>query len=360
MRRSAIASTGQPPAGEPSASEPSPPTHPRSSVRRASPLSLVLLGLGVFLLVLAPLLAWYVEPRAKRTPIDINSTTVMTGSGSYFDQEDVATKKGEKLTITRRVLGDVAKSEDQGVAIWNVSQTIDNPKTLKLDDPRRSFQWKSERWVTDRKTNRPVHCCEESPGRFEGEGYLKFPFDMEERGYTWWDSTLGDTVPLRYAGRSKIAGYQGMHYTGSVKEQVKVGTRQVPGMLVDEPGGQVNAEEWYSNSKIDIVTDKRTGRIIYASIAPKLVLRAPGGEQDKVTLLQSDKLAFTDRTSREQVDLAREDSDRLKLVGETLPVVSVVAGGVLALAGAALVVRGRERRVPGGRPDGEGASGSAM
>ncbi|AXK34255.1 DUF3068 domain-containing protein [Streptomyces armeniacus] len=323
--------------------------------RSCSPLSLVLLGLGVFLLVLAPMLAWYVEPRAKRTPIDINSTTVLAGTGSYFDQEAVATKNGQKLTVTRRVLGNVAESEKHDVAVWDVSQTIDNPKTLKLNDPRKSFQWTTERWVTDRKTNRPVHCCDEAPTRFAGDAYLKFPFDMEERGYTWWDATLGDTVPLSYKGRQKVAGYEGLRYTGAVKEQVKVGARQVPGVLVGEKDrGQVNAEEWYSNEKIDITVDERTGRILRVSIAPRMVLRAPGGERDKVTLLQSDKLEFTKKTQREQVDLARADSDKLELVGETAPVGSAAAGGLLAVGGGFLVVRGRNR------PVGQGAGGSAM
>lgn len=322
--------------------------------RSCSPLSLVLLGLGVFLLVLAPMMAWYVEPRAKRTPVDIDSTTVLTGTGSYFDQEAVATKDGQKLTVTRRVLGNVAESEKHGVAIWDVSQTIDNPRTFKLNDPRQSFQWTTERWVTDRETNRPVHCCGESPKRFAGDAYLKFPFGMEERGYTWWDSTLGATVPLRYEGRTKVAGYEGLRYRGSVKEQVKVGTRQVPGVLVDDKDrGQVNAEEWYSNDAIDIVVDERTGRMLRVSIAPRVVLRAPGSERDKVTLLQSDKLEFTAKTQREQVKLAKDDSGRLKLVGETAPVVSTASGGLLALAGAVLVIRGRNR--PAGRRAAESA-----
>lgn len=47
--------------------------------RTTSPFSLVLLGLGTFLLVLAPLLAWYVEPRAAVNPIDIDTTAVYTG-----------------------------------------------------------------------------------------------------------------------------------------------------------------------------------------------------------------------------------------------------------------------------------------
>ncbi|CAM5374679.1 hypothetical protein SALBM311S_01705 [Streptomyces alboniger] len=59
--------------------------------RTVSPLSLILLGLGTFLLVLAPLLAWYVEPRAAVNPLDIDTTAVYEGTGSVFDTEDLKT-----------------------------------------------------------------------------------------------------------------------------------------------------------------------------------------------------------------------------------------------------------------------------
>lgn len=311
--------------------------------RSASPLSLALLGFGVFLLVLAPMLAWYVEPRAQRTPVDVVSTTVLTGTGSYFDQEDLETKDDRKLTVTRRVLGDVTASAKHGTAVWDVSQTIDTPRTLRLDDPRRSFQWTTERWVTDPATNRPVHCCGESPGQFAGEAYLKFPFDVEERGYTWWDSTLGGTVPLRYAGRAEVQGYEGLRFTGAV-EQVRTGTRQVPGLLVGRPeSGQVQAEEWYANKDIEIVVDRRSGRILRVSIAPTVTLRAPGGEKDEVVLLRSDGLEFTEATQREQVALASRDSRKLQVVGETAPIGAAAAGALLAPVGAVLAVRGRPR-----------------
>ncbi|MEC4016155.1 DUF3068 domain-containing protein [Streptomyces sp. H27-D2] len=311
--------------------------------RTASPLSLILLGTGVFLLVLAPLLAWYVEPRAKRTPIDVNVTTVFTGTGSYFDADAVETKKDQKLTITRRVLGDVADSERSGRAVWDVSTAIDTPRTLPLKDPRRSLQWTTERWVTDRRTNAPVHCCDESPTPFAGDAYLKFPFDVRKRTYRWWDNTLGATVPLRFDGSARVQGYGGYRFTGQVPA-TKTGTRQVPGVLVDRPKqGQVLAEEWYANPEIELVVDRRTGRIVNAKISPKKTLRAPGGKRDKVILLQGDGLEFTDKTQRQQVDLASSDSDRLRLVGETAPTAGTLAGALLAGAGVVLLVRGRRR-----------------
>nr|MDT0525090.1 porin PorA family protein [Streptomyces sp. DSM 41633] len=87
--------------------------------RNASPLSLFLLGAGVFLLVLAPLLVWYVQPQAKRTPIDTDTTTVFTGTGSYFDTGEVKTVTGKEITITRQVRGDVAESLKSGHAVWD-------------------------------------------------------------------------------------------------------------------------------------------------------------------------------------------------------------------------------------------------
>ncbi|MGW2230422.1 DUF3068 domain-containing protein [Streptomyces formicae] len=316
--------------------------------RTASPLSLILLGLGAFLLVLAPMLAWYVEPRAKRTPVDIDVVTVFKGKGSYFDTEKIKTVHDKNLTVTRQVRGDVEDSEDSGRAIWDVSTSIDPDKSLPAADPHDSLQWTLERWVTDRKTNAPVHCCGEEP-YFEGEAYLKFPFDVEKRSYRWWDNTLGATVPLTYRGTKKVQGYEGYRFTGSVKA-TKTGTRQVPGRLVGQPRkSQVMADEYYANHGIELVADQRTGRIIYAAIGPRKTLRAPGSNKDATVLLDSERIAFTPATQKAQVKLADDDSSRLKLVGQTLPLVAVILGAVLAVAGIVLVLRGRSDDGANGR-----------
>ncbi|PSM41162.1 DUF3068 domain-containing protein [Streptomyces dioscori] len=308
--------------------------------RTATPFSLVVLGLGVFLLVLAPLLAWYVEPRAQRTPIDTDQTTVFTGTGSYFDTDEIETVDDKKITITRQVRGDVAESEKSGRAVWDVSTSVDTDKSLPAADPHDSLQWTMERWVTDRKTNKPVHCCEEKP-YFEGEAYLKFPFDVQKRSYIWWDNTLGSTVTLKYRGEKRIQGYKGLRFTGTVPA-TKTGTRLVPGTLVGvEDAGQVLAEEWYSNHGVELVADQRTGRIIYAAIGPRKTLRAPGAKKDAVVLLDSKRIAFTPETQKKQVDLADTDSGLLRAVGRTVPVGAGIAGFLLAAVGAVLVVRGR-------------------
>ncbi|MEU0424477.1 DUF3068 domain-containing protein [Streptomyces canus] len=311
--------------------------------RTASPISLILLGLGTFLLVLAPLLAWYVAPRAAVNPIDIDQTAVYRGTGSVFDTEELETVPGQRITVTQRVRGDVEDSERSGrAAVWDVTTTVDTDKSLPASDPHDALEFVPHRWVMDRKTTKPVHCCGEKP-YIEGEAYLKFPFDVQRRSYQWWDNSLGSTVSLRYQGTKKVQGYTGYRFTGTVAP-AKVGTRLVPGTIVDQPGRpQVLAEEWYSNHGIELVVDQRTGRVVYAQVGPKRTLRAPGAKKDAVVLLDSRKIAFTTATQKDAVRLAKRDSGQLRAVGETLPIGAAVAGFVLAAVGGVLVVRGRRR-----------------
>ncbi|MCT7354306.1 DUF3068 domain-containing protein [Streptomyces sp. 15-116A] len=315
--------------------------------RTASPFSLVVLGFGTFLLVLAPLLAWYVQPRAAVNPIDIDTTAVYTGRGSVFDTEKIETVPDQKITVTQRVRGNVEDSERSGNAVWDVVTTVDTDKSLPAADPHDALDVNVHRWVLDRETTEPVHCCEEKP-YIEGEAYLKFPFDVQKRSYQWWDNTLGGTVVLRYQGTEKVQGYTGLKFTGSVPP-TKAGTRLVPGSIVDQPDRpQVLAEEWYSNHGVELVVDQATGRVIYAQTGPRRTLRAPGGEKDAAVLLDAEKIAFTTETQKEAVRQAERDSGQLQLVGETLPIGTAVAGFVLAVAGGVLVARGRKED---GTPD---------
>lgn len=126
--------------------------------RTTSPLSLVLLGTGIFLLVLAPLLVVHVLPVAKLTLLDVDTPTVFTGKGSYFDTTRLKTVHEQPLAITRQVCGDVADGMQGGNAVWDASTPMGTAATLPASNTCDSLQWTLERWATDRRTNEPVHC----------------------------------------------------------------------------------------------------------------------------------------------------------------------------------------------------------
>lgn len=171
---------------------------------------------------------------------------------------------------------------------------------------------------------------------------------MEKRPYRWWDSTLGAAVELEFTRTTKVRGHEGYLFTGTV-DPVRTGTRQVPGVLVGQPErGQVLAEEWYANHGIELVADQRTGRILFAAIGPRKTLRAPGaGAGNEVVLLESKRIAFTEETQKKQVELARADNRKLRLLGVTAPVGAGALGLSLAVAGSVLLVRGRREDTAG-------------
>lgn len=182
----------------------------------------------------------------------------------------------QRITVTQRVRGDVRESERSGKAVWDVITSVDTDRTLPAADPHDALSFTPHRWVLDRRTTAPVHCCGAKP-RIQGEAYLKFPFDVRKRAYRWWDNTLGDTVVLRYRGTEKVLGHTGYRFTGSVPP-TRTGTRLVPGRLVGLPGGgQVAAEEWYANHGVELIVDQRTGRVLYAQTGPRQTLRARAG-----------------------------------------------------------------------------------
>ncbi|MGW7264942.1 DUF3068 domain-containing protein [Streptomyces sp. NPDC054842] len=305
--------------------------------------SLSLLGLGVFLLVLAAMLVWYVRPHAAANPLDVDVTAVYTGTGSVFDTDAARTVPDQRITVTQRVRGDVAAGERSGTAVWDVVTTVDTDDSLPAADPHDALEFVTGRWVTDRRTNKPVHCCGEK-GHHEGEAYLKFPFDVRKRAYRWWDNTLGATVVLHYRGTEEIHGYRGYVFTGTVPA-TETGTRLVPGALVGRPySGEVLAEEWYANHGIRLVVDQCTGRSLYARTGPRRTLRAPGGTRDAVVLLDSTDLTFTEATQKSQVSQARKESGQLHLLGHTAPLTAAATGFVLTTTGSALLTRRR----PGG------------
>ena len=160
----------------------------------------VLLGLGVFLIVLAGLFRFFVADRAILTPIDQYTKTVAPGAGTYFDTASLSEKRAD-LTATRILRGDVAASTAD-VGVWDVSVAVETGDTSLV---RASL----DRVAFDRKTAESVDCCgagvDGEPVRHEGVTY-KFPFDTEQQDYLLWDVNSRKSYPARYRRGGGAAG----------------------------------------------------------------------------------------------------------------------------------------------------------
>lgn len=295
----------------------------------------VLLGLGVFLLVTAGMLRFFVTDRLLVTPIDQYAQTVAPGPGTYFDAGALQERSGD-LVARRTLKADVAASNDR-TAVWDVSVVLETGDGTFV---RATI----DRVATDRKTAEAVNCCGEAvdsqPVRHAGVSY-KFPFGTEKRDYQLWDPNSAKAYPAKYVSEEKVQGLTTYKFIQTIPG-FQLRTQDVPGTLVGESTPTFTAPVWYTNTRT-VWVEPDTGVIVKGNEQNRTTLRNSVGE-DRVVVVQFD-LTFDDATQRNQANLARDGISQIRLVTIWLPLICLVLGVILVAAGA-IVIRAADRSRP--------------
>lgn len=302
----------------------------------------VLLGLGVFLLVLAGMLRFYVADRVVITPIDQYAQTVAPGPGTYLDPAVLQERTGD-LTATRTLRADVAASS-KDVAVWDVS--------VVLSTGDRTFVRATlDRVATDRRTGEAVNCCGEAvdsaPTRHTGVSY-KFPFDTQKKDYAWWDPTSKQAPTAKFVSEEKVQGLTTYKFL-QVIPPTQIQTNEVPGSLVGETAPSVQAPVFFSTTRT-VWVEPKTGIIVKGNEQNKTTLRNSAGE-DKATVIQYD-LTFDNATQQSQAKLAKDNISKINAVSLWLPLLGLVLGIILILAGL-IIMRAADRSTGTERRDEE-------
>ena len=283
----------------------------------------VLLGAGVFLLVLAGMLRFYVADKLVVTPIDQYAQSVAPGPGTYFDSATLQARTGD-LVATRTLKADVPASDDH-TAVWDVSVVLTTGDGTFV---RASV----DRVATDRRTAESVNCCGEAvdsePVRHTGVSY-KFPFDTKKQDYTFWDPNARMGAPAKFVSEEKIQGLTTYKFLERI-EPTQIRTQTVPGTLIGETAPSVQAPVFYSNTRT-VWVEPRTGIIVKGNDQSLTTLRNAAGE-DKLTVLQYD-LTFNEATQKQQADLAKDNITSIRLVTFWGPLLGLLLGLILIAAG---------------------------
>lgn len=293
----------------------------------------LLLGLGVFLLVTAGMLRFFVADRLIVTPIDQYAQTVAVGPGSYFDSGALRQQSGD--LVARRTLRADVPASNEDTAVWDVSVALQTGDGVFV----RAYV---DRVAADRKSGEAVACCGEAvdsqPTRHSGVSY-KFPFGVEKRDYQVWDVNSRQSVPAKFVAEEKVQGLTTYKFQQLVPAQ-ELRRQEVPATLVGETGTTFDAPVWYSNART-LWVEPRTGIIVKGSEQNNTTLRNSRGE-DKVTVVQFD-LTFDDATQRSQADLAEDGISSIRLVTLWGPLGAALLGLILLAAGG-LIMRGNDSR----------------
>jgi hypothetical protein len=302
-------------------------------------LTAVLIGLGVFSLVLAGLLRFYAPSQVEKAPLDLKvPQQTATGPAKVYN---VGTGKLEdvELMATRQVVADSAAS-DSKVVVNQVTlciiKVIDDPPYCGSDPAdKRIVRVIVDRAPADRKTGMAVNDpkygenIDGAPVKHVGLTY-KFPFHAKKTTYKLFDVNSKQAADARFIGTDKVKGLDTYKYEAVLKD------------IPLELGGGIPGI--YSDTRV-LWVEPRTGAIVKGT--QHQVRTTTTG----TTVLEAD-LVFTDATIDNQSKLAKDGLNSLRLLGVILPLVLLLVA-LLAFAGAFLLYRRSSEPGPPTRADTE-------
>jgi len=322
-------------------------------------IGLILVGLGVFLLVLAALLRFTVVPAVAKAPLspgeNTNGVTQTDQSGvaaKLFDPATLTERTDVPLKVTRFTRGDVPASQteeakSQDLAVYDTFQRVeDNAGVVVLAD--------TARFAFNRVTSEMVNCC---GANLDGENVdmsgivpLKFPMFTQQQTYPYFDSSLNESVDAVFQGAEEVEGLPTYKFLVTV-EPTQTGTIEVPGDLVGSPLPNFVAPRYYSNI-LTLWVEPTTGAIIKGTSDQLQTLRGPDGT-DKVTILDA-VIGTTPEEVSSGVEYAKSQAALLALLNNTVPLIAVILGVILLVLGIVLVAGSGKRR-PGSHAGGSAA-----
>jgi hypothetical protein len=285
----------------------------------------VLAFVGGFLVVLAILVQVFAAGQLKKTPLDVNSTTNLSGTAELSDGTKLVSAPVTASSVTK---SDTAKSDGRYIVMVNSSCLIKAAGAEQLcvsaqDPQKRLLSASTDTFMTDRVTAMSVNNPDYLPAdAVKHEGLVnKWPFDAENKTYPYWDSTLGKAVDAAYDRTATIDGVTAKIYKVDVQDQ--------PAEISDGIMGT------YSDTK-EIWIEPTTGSIINQTEHRELV---DSGGNPFLTL----DLAFTDAQVKASSQDAASSADQLTLLTKTAPLVGYLVGLPLLLIGLALMFFGIKR-----------------
>jgi hypothetical protein len=281
---------------------------------------LVLLGLAGFLITAALLAALYVPGQVKKTPLDTDSTTRLSGTASALPSGD-----GGPIKAVSRTVANGELSDDDVIVFDTFTCLVRDPDGTAPDcvddqDPdNRLINASTDQFATDRRTGEAI--IDEQYSSVDSalhEGLVnKFPFDVEQTTYPFWDGVLERAVDAEFQGEEVIDGLNTYLFRTVVEDEVAEISAGIEGT--------------YSSNKIMWI-DPVTGAIMKQQEQQQRRL-----EDGRPVLAFT--MSFTDETVAANIESAKESGSSLALVERApwvlggLGLLALAAGALLALAG---------------------------
>jgi hypothetical protein len=286
-------------------------------------LARVLLGLGVFLLIAGVLAIAWAPGVVKKTPLDVDTTTVYSGQAAKLDPASGAFDSKPAYAI-RRTKADSSKSDDDTVIMVEtacaVFDTGGAQECVNGNDPD-LITATIDVFAENRVSAVAVDSKNLPSDAVPHEGLInKFPFDVEKKSYPFWDGDVGKAVDIDYTGTKTLFGLKTYEFSYTVKD--------IPIQIGDGIDGT------YDNV-VTVNVDPKTGSIVKSGQDQQQFLD-DGTPAADVTLIQ------TDDSVKDAVQEAKDAGSQLFILLTVVPIIGFV-GGVLCLLGGFVLLRRRDQ-----------------
>ena len=281
----------------------------------------VLFGLGGLLLAVAVLALVWAPGVVKKTPLDVDTTTLYEGQAAKLDPATGAFDTKAAYAI-RHTKADSDKSDDNTVLMVEtacaVFDTGGAKECVNGNDPD-LITASVDIFAVDRVSALAVDSKNLPPDAVQHEGLInKFPFDVEKKTYCLWDGDVGNCVDTDYKGTKTLFGLSTYEFSYTVKG--------VPIQIGEGIAGT------YDNV-VTVYVDPKTGSIVKSGQDQQQFL-------EDGTPVADVQLTQTDASVKDAVDEAKTAGTMLTMLLTVLPIIGFV-GGAICLVGGFLLLRRR-------------------
>lgn len=283
-------------------------------------LGLVLFGVAGFLVTAALLAGTYVPGAMKKTPLDTDSITRLSGYAEALPNGGPSPVKALSHTVANGELSDA------DVVVFDTFTCLvkDDGSVQDCTDDESDESLlvtaSTDTFATDRRTGMAVQDAMYVSADSKHEGLVnKFPFDVEQKTYPFWDGVLGRAVDAVFQGEEELDGLNTYRFAIDVQD--------VPAEIADGVAGLYTSEK-------TMWIDPVTGAIIKQEEHQVRKFRG-------VPQLDLD-FGFTDETVAANIESAKSSGSRLSMLGTAPWILGVL--GLVALVAGALLFRGSSPR----------------
>ncbi len=330
-----------------------------------------IMGLGAALLIAALLLATYTSSRITKIPLDLDATLISEGSGAAMDPASMSSQKlvvNKNVPLVSQQQIDVESPANADVVTLQVGTSVrrsdkqkDAGLLLALVDTvtlnRKTASAVSDDTHPGGAVQKPRGFNEENPPTnialpHDGLSY-RFPFHTEKRTYPYFDPIAQKAFDANYTGEEDVNGLTAYKFTqdvgydadGKLAEPVRY-----PSLYADDADSKVTASAsmWDvpgdPDEKITMTRYYAAQRTFWVDPESGTIVKqedhanhyyARDALKPEVTLVDY-KITTTEATVESQVNVARNERDRLALWSRVLPI-TFTASGVIALIGGLLL-----------------------